>query len=517
MTRDERTEDLRKRRARVYAGGGEAQFEKQHKSGKLTARERLAVLCDPDTFQERNAFVRHRATAFGMDKKEIPGDGVVTGCGLIHGRNAYIASQDFTVHGGTLGEYTATKICEVMDSALKTGHPFIFINDGGGARIQEGVAALDGYGRIFFRNVALSGVVPQITIVAGPCAGGASYSPALTDFIIQVRGTGQMYITGPKVIQEVTGEQITAEELGGADSHARLSGVIHFVADNDQHAFDIAKRLLSFLPSNNTEDPPFVPELREEHLAADPSMEGLVPPDPRAAYDIRTVIYRLVDGGDLLEVHELFAPNIVVGFARINGHTVGIIANQPAHRAGVLDIDASDKAARFVRFCNAFNIPLVTLVDVPGFLPGTEQEYGGIIRHGAKLLFAYSAATVPKITLVVRKAYGGAYIGMCSKSLGADRILAWPSAEIAVMGAEGAVSILNRRELEAAKDPRAEKERLASGYREMFSSPYMAASLGYIDDVIEPSETRATIAAALEILRTKRELRPHKKHGNIPL
>ncbi len=512
-----RIDELRRSRARLIEGGGRERVDKQHAAGKLTARERLALLFEPDTFQESHLYMRHRCDHPQLAGRELPGEGVVTGSGFVAGRPVYAASQDFTVSGGAVGEATARKIREVMDDALKTGDPFVFINDSGGARIQEGVDALSGYGGIFYRNVLLSGVVPQISIIAGPCAGGAAYSPALTDFIVQVRGVGQMYITGPKVIKEVTGEEVSAEALGGVESHATYSGVVHFVAESDADAIEITKRLLSFLPSNNTEDPPFHPEMHEDEVAPDPSLDGVVPDDPREPYDIHEVIARVVDRGDFLEVQDHFARNIVVGFGRIEARTVGIVANQPLVKAGVLDIDSSDKAARFVRFCNAFNIPIVTFVDVPGFLPGVQQEYGGIIRHGAKMLFAYGAATVPKMTVVLRKAYGGAYLAMCAKSLGADKICAWPTAEIAVMGAEGAINVLYRREMQAAADPAAARAALVERYREQFANPFVAAGRGLVDDVIEPSETRVYLAQALEVLRAKREVRPQKKHGLIPL
>jgi methylmalonyl-CoA carboxyltransferase large subunit len=429
----------------------------------------------------------------------------------------YAASQDFTVAGGAVGEATARKISELQDSAMLTGDPIVFINDSGGARIQEGVSSLAGYGNIFYRNIKASGVVPQISVISGPCAGGAAYSPALTDFIIQVRREGQMYITGPAVIKEVTGEEVTAEQLGGVDSHAYYSGVVHFVAENDYEAISLVQRLLSFLPSNNTADPPFVAALHEGTVAQDEAMNEIVPHNRRTPYDMRDVILRVVDQGDLLEVQEHYAPNLIVGFARLEGWTIGVIGNNPVHKAGVLDIDSSTKGARFIRFCNAFNIPLVTFVDVPGFLPGVQQEYGGIIRHGAKMLFAYGAATVPKLTVVVRKAYGGAYLAMCARSMGADRVVAWPSAEIAVMGAEGAVNVLYRKEIEAGASPEQVRQEKITEYTEQFSNPYVAAARGMVDDVIEPSETRAYLALALEILRSKREIRPEKKHGLIPL
>ena len=508
---------LREERARLYLGGGRERIAKQHAGGKLTARERLALLFDPSTFQEWNLFVRHRSTHPDLAGRELPGEGVVTGLGLADGRPLYAASQDFTVAGGSVGEAGAKKICDIMDAALKTGDPFVFINDGAGARIQEGVDALDGYGHIFYRNVLLSGVVPQIAIVAGPCAGGAAYSPALTDFIIQVRGSGQLYITGPSVIKEVTGEEVTAEYLGGVDSHSRVSGVVHFVAEDDASAIALARRLLSFLPSNNTDDPPFVRELHDEVVAADEGFDAVVPDDPREPYDIRQVILRTVDRADFLEIQRDWAANLVIGLGRMSGRTVGVVANQPMVRAGVLDIDASDKAARFIRFCNAFNIPLLTFVDVPGFLPGVKQELGGIIRHGAKMLFAYAAATVPKLTVVIRKAYGGAFLAMCAKAMGADRACAWPTAEIAVMGAEGAVRVLNRKEIESAEDPEAELRNRVAEYQRTFSNPRVAAGRGMIDDIIEPSETRLYLASALEVLKAKRELRPQKKHGLIPM
>lgn len=510
-------EDLRRRRQRLIQGGGPERIKKQHDKGKLTARERLALLFEPDTFQETHLHIRHKATGFGMEGREMPAEGVVTGSGLLDGRPVYAASQDFTVAGGSVGEASARKIAEIMDNALKTGDPFVFINDGAGARIQEGVDSLSGYGKIFFRNVLLSGVVPQISIIAGPCAGGAAYSPALTDFIIQVQQEGQMYITGPSVIKEVTGEEVTAEELGGVSSHAYYSGVVHFVAADDEDAIRIARRLLSFLPSNNMEDPPYYADLHEETAVPDPAVEEVVPADAREPYDMKDIIFRIVDQGDFLEIQEHFAPNIIVGFGRLMGRSIGVVANQPVQRAGVLDIDSSDKASRFIRFCNAFNIPIVTLVDVPGFMPGVEQEYGGIIRHGAKMLFAYAAATVPKLTVVIRKAYGGAYLAMCSKDMGADRTCAWPTGEIAVMGAEGAVNVLYRKEIRDSDDPEATRQEKIAEYKERFGNPYQAAGSGLIDDIIEPGETRPWLAAALEIVKAKRDVRPQKKHGLIPL
>lgn len=509
-----RVEELRERRAHVEAGGGQKRLDKQRASGKMTARERVDNLLDPGTFMEVGAFADHRTTLFGMDGADLPADGVVTGAGTVLGRLVHLASQDFTVSGGSAGEVHSNKVAAMMQASLKTGTPFIFVNDSGGARVQEGIDSLSGYGRVFFNNVMLSGVVPQISIIAGPCAGGAAYSPALTDFIIQTRAA-RMFITGPNVIEQVTGEKVTGEELGGPDAHMVHSGVTHFVAEDDEHAILIAKKLLSFLPSNNSEDPP---ELESDgNVEPNPLLEEIVPTDPKRGYDIRNVIANIVDHGDFLEVQAGYAANIVVGFARVVGRTVGVIANQPNVMSGSLDINASDKAARFVRFCNAFNIPLVTLVDVPGFLPGVSQEYGGIIRHGAKMLFAYSAATVPKVTVVLRKAYGGAYLAMCSKDLGADRVFAWPTAEIAVMGAEGAASIVFRKEIDAAEDKAAKRAELIEEYRNAYATPYVAASRSLVDDIIEPSQTRRAIAGALETLHTKRDLRPSKKHGLIPL
>lgn len=517
MTTRDRIEDLRRRRGEAWQGGGAKRIERQHAAGKLTARERLGQLVDEDTFQESHLFVEHRCAHFGMETQTLPGDGVVTGAGLVDGRPVYVASQDFTVAGGSVGEGTARKIVSVMGDALKTGDPFVFINDGGGARIQEGVDALAGYGRIFHHNILLSGVVPQISVIAGPCAGGAAYSPALTDFIIQVRNVGQLYITGPRVIQQVTGETVTAEQLGGVESHAHYSGVVHLIAEDDPHAMELTRRLLSFLPSNNTEDPPLIQALRASTVEPNEALNAVVPDDSSEPYDMHAVIAGVVDQGDFLEIQSEYAASILIGFARLNGRSIGVVANQPCVRAGVLDIDSSDKAARFIRFCNAFNIPLVTFVDVPGFLPGVQQEYGGIIRHGAKMLFAYGAATVPKLTVIVRKAYGGAYLAMCSRDMGADRVCAWPSAEIAVMGAEGAANILYRKEIEEAADPVETRRELVDRYRSTFSTPYVAAARGLIDDVIEPAETRGWLIAALEILKAKRELRPQKKHGLIPL
>lgn len=510
----DRLKELAEKRKAMESGGGQDKLDAQRAKGKLTARDRISALIDPGSFQEMYGFARHRCTYFGMEKKELAADGVVTGCGAVGGRLVHIASQDFTVVGGAAGQVHCDKIVEMMKGSLKTGSPFVFVNDSGGARIQEGIDSLAGYGRIFYNNVNLSGVVPQVSLICGPCAGGAAYSPALTDFIIQTRHA-QMFITGPSVIKQVTGEDVTAEQLGGPEAQMHYSGVVHFVADSDQHAIEICKKLLSFLPSNNMEDPPLLPY--KDSVTDNDMLNRIIPDNPRAAYDMHDVIHGIVDYADFLEVQSTFAPNIIVGFARMAGRSVGIIANNPAAKAGVLDIDSSDKASRHIRFCNAFNIPLVTLVDVPGFMPGVEQEYGGIIRHGAKMLFAYSAATVPKVTVVCRKAYGGAYLAMCAKDLGADRAAAWPSAEIAVMGAEGAAGIVFRREIEAAEDKDAKRKELINLYRETFSTPYVAAGRGMVDDIIEPAATRRYICMALESLAAKRELRPEKKHGLIPL
>ncbi len=514
MSESPRISELERKRQALEAGGGEARIAKQHEAGKLFTRERLDLLLDQGSFQEVGLFAEHRATYFGMAGKELPGDGVVTGAGRVDGRPVHVASQDFTVAGGSAGEVHCDKIVEMMRASLRTGTPFVMINDSGGARVQEGVVSLAGYARVFYHNVMLSGVVPQISLICGPCAGGAAYSPALTDFIIQTR-YARMFITGPSVIKQVTGEVVTADELGGPYAQMSYSGVVHFVADDDEHAIQICKRLLSFLPSNNVED---APRLRGgEIVLADVSLNGIVPEHPKAAYDMREIILRLVDRQDFLEVQSTFAANLVVGFGRIDDRTVGILANQPAVLAGALDIDASDKGARFIRFCNAFNIPLVTLVDVPGFLPGVEQEYGGIIRHGAKMLFAYSAATVPKVTVVVRKAYGGGYIAMCAKDLGADRVVAWPTAEIAVMGAEGAAEVVFKREIDAATDQAAKRAELVEQYRSTFSTPYVSAARRLVDDIIEPAQTRPYLANVLATLETKRDWRPQKKHGLIPL
>jgi methylmalonyl-CoA carboxyltransferase 12S subunit len=513
-TMQDKVADLNARRAELELGGGKERIEKQHASGKLSARERVGALVDKSSFEEIGLFARHRATYFGMAGKELPADGVITGCATIDGRLVHLASQDFTVVGGAAGETHCSKIAEMMGMSLKTGSPFIFINDSGGARVQEGIDSLDGYARVFYNNVMLSGTVPQIAIICGPCAGGAAYSPALTDFVIQTQ-QARMFITGPQVIKQVTGEDVSAEELGGPFSQMNYSGVVHLVAQDDEDALSLCRRLLSFMPSNNLEDPPRMPF--SSKIKSDSDMNTALPVDPKVAYDVREVLRRVVDYQDFLEIQPGFAPNIVIGFGRLQGRPVGIVANQPSVLAGVLDINASDKAARFVRFCNAFNIPLLTFVDVPGFLPGVEQERGGIIRHGAKLLFAYSAATVPKITVVLRKAYGGAYIAMCSKGLGADRVIAWPTAEIAVMGAEGAAEIVFRREIDAAHDQAVRRKELVDEYRETFANPYVAAGRRLVDEIIDPAETRRHLALALESLHGKREMRPQKKHGLIPL
>jgi methylmalonyl-CoA carboxyltransferase large subunit len=513
-TMEQLVEDLRKNQEHLRQGGGPDRLAKQKQQGKLTARERIDALVDPGSFEELGLFAQHRQVHFGMADKEVPADGVVTGAAAIDGRLVHLASQDFTVLGGSAGEVHSSKVADVMNLSLRTGTPFVFINDSGGARVQEGIDSLSGYGRVFYTNVMLSGAVPQISLICGPCAGGAAYSPALTDFVIQTR-SALMFITGPQVIKQVTGEQISAEALGGADAHMQHSGVIHFIADNDQEALYLCRRLLSFLPANNLEDPPRLPS--EEDVDANPALAAVVPTDGKQGYDIRNVITAVVDRGDFLEVQAGHAPNIVVGFGRILGRSVGLIANQPSVMSGVLDINASVKASRFIRFCNAFNIALITLVDVPGFLPGVQQEHGGIIRNGAKLLFAYSAATVPKIQVILRKSYGGAHLAMCSKDLGADRVFAWPTAEVAVMGAEGAVEIVFRKEMEEAKDKAARRAELIETYRSTFASPYVAAGRRLVDEIIDPAETRKHLARALEYLHTKREQRPPKKHGLIPL
>jgi len=503
-------------RAAARSGGGPERVKRQHARGKLTARERLDYLLDPGTFYELDAFVTHRATDFGLAERRALGDNVVTGWGEIDGRPAYVFAQDFTVMGGSVGEVHGQKICKVLDLALENGAPVIGLNDSGGARIQEGVDALAAYGEIFYRNVLASGVVPQISVILGPCAGGAVYSPALTDFTLMVEGTGCMFITGPDVIRAVTREEVSFEELGGADVHNQRSGVAHFAASSEAEALDLVRRLLSYLPPNNAEDPPYVPPT-DPPDRMDEALDRLVPEDPAQGYDMHEMIRRVVDAGSFLEVQERFAANLVVGFARLGGHVVGVVAQQPAVLAGVIDIDAADKGARFIRFCDCFNIPLLTLVDTPGFLPGIAQEHGGIIRHGAKMIYAYAEASVPKISVITRKAYGGAYIVMSSRHLRGDVCLAWPGAEIAVMGPQGAVNVIFRRELKAAEDAGSLREMLVEDYRQKFANPYVAASRGYLDGVIAPRETRTHVIRALEMLRNKRVQRPPHKHGNIPL
>jgi len=511
-----KTEQLNKLRSKSRVGGGEERINVQHGKGRLTARERIDLLLDKGSFRETDAFVEHRTTDFGLDNQKYLGDSVVTGWGTIEGRLTYVFSQDFTVFGGSLGEVHAEKICKIMDMALKNGAPVIGLNDSGGARIQEGVVSLGAYADIFLRNTLASGVIPQISAIMGPCAGGAVYSPALTDFIFMVRNSSYMFVTGPDVVKTVTHEEITFEELGGASVHSETSGVCHMAADSEADTLYLIRKLMGYLPQNNMEDPPFVPT-SDDNLRMEDTLNSIVPDDPSKPYNIKEVINMIVDKASFYELHEAFAQNIVTGFARLGGHSIGIIANQPAVLAGVLDIDSSDKAGRFVRLCDSFNIPILTFVDVPGFLPGSGQEHGGIIRHGAKLLYAYCEATVPKLTVITRKAYGGAYDVMSSKHIRGDVNLAWPSAELAVMGPEGAVSIIFRKELEKAKDPVAEKAKLVEEYRKKFANPYVAAARGYIDDVIEPCETRPRLINALEMLSNKRDSNPGKKHGNIPL
>ncbi len=512
----ERYKELSERERKELAQGGPEAVRKQHQSGKLSARERLALLFDAGSFVETDLFVHHRSTNFNMSQTAVPAEGVITGYGAVNGRRVCAYSQDFTALGGTLGEMHARKICKIMDLAQKTGVPIVGLNDSGGARIQEGVDALSGYGQIFFRNSCLSGVVPQISAIMGPTAGGAVYSPALTDFIFMVRKTANMFITGPDVTKSATGEQTDFESLGGAMVHNVKSGVAHFACEDDAEAIDKIKRLLAYLPSNNMEDPPQAPP-GQEAVQPGANLDDVVPAEARADYDVKALIRAIVDRGELLEPQELFAPNIVTCFARLNGRVVGVVANQPRVFAGCLDVDASDKAARFIRFCDAFNIPLVTIVDVPGFLPGTDQEWKGIIRHGAKMLWSYSEATVPKITLITRKAYGGAFLAMCSRDLGADTVLAWPTAQIAVMGAEAAANVIHRREIQNAPDPKLKLQQKVGEYQQLFYNPYIAASRGFVDAVIMPHDSRAQLIKALEMLQTKRETRPAKKHGNIPL
>jgi acetyl-CoA carboxylase carboxyltransferase component len=515
-TVDEKIKRLRELNEQAKLGGGQKRIEDQHSKGKLTARERIDLLLDQGSFNELDQFVVHQCTEFGMGERKIPGDGVITGYGTIDGRLVYVFSQDFTVFGGSLGEMFAKKVCKLMDLALKTGAPVIGLNDSGGARIQEGVASLGGYGDIFFRNVISSGVVPQISAVMGPCAGGAVYSPALTDFIIMVDKTSHMFITGPDVVKTVLGQEVSFEELGGAMIHSQTSGVAHFIANDEQQCIEIIKKLLSYLPSNHLEDPPSI-EPTDDPNRTDETIAKIIPDDPDKPYDVKEIILRLVDNGDFLEVQPLWAQNIVVGFARLNGKVIGIVANQPKHYAGALDINSSMKAGRFIRFCDAFNIPIITFVDVPGFLPGVDQEHGGIIKHGSKLLYAYCEATVPKVTVILRKDYGGAYDVMGSKHSGADINYAWPTAEIAVMGPHGAINIIFRKEIQEAKDPKKKHEELVAEYRQKFASPYIAAQKGYIDEVIEPAHTRPKLISALESLATKREQRPSRKHSNLPL
>ncbi len=516
MELKEKIQKLEEMRRLAQLGGGEQKIKAQHEKGKLTARERLELLLDKNSFEEFDMFVTHRSSDFGLDKKRILGDGVVTGCGTIEGRKVFVFSQDFTVFGGSLSEAHAEKICKIMDMAMKTGAPVIGFNDSGGARIQEGVVSLGGYADIFLRNTLASGVIPQISVILGPCAGGAVYSPAITDFILMTKNTSYMFVTGPNVVKTVTHEQVTSEELGGAVTHATKSGVAHFACENEADTIATLRKLLSYMPQNNLEDPPFV-ETSDPYDRTDESLNTIVPDNPNKAYDIKDVIIRVVDNSEFLEVHADYAQNIVVGFARLGGRSIGIVANQPAVLAGCLDIASSLKGARFIRFCDAFNIPLLTFEDVPGFLPGTDQEHGGIIKHGAKLLYAYCEATVPKVTVITRKAYGGAYDVMNSKHVRGDMNYAWPTAEIAVMGPKGAVEIIFRKDIVDAKEPEKETERLTEDYRNKFANPFIAAARGYIDDVIEPRDTRPRLIRAFEMLETKKDANPPKKHGNIPL
>ncbi len=510
------SDTLAQLRTEAALGGGETRIAAQHAKNKLTARERIEQLLDPGTFQEMGTFVTHRAAGLGMEKSHPYTDGVVTGWGKVDGRTVYVFAQDFTIMGGSVGEAHGKKIAALLDMARQNGAPVIGLNDSGGARIQEGVQSLAGYGDIFFRNTQASGVIPQLSVILGPCAGGAVYSPAITDFVFMVEKTAHMFITGPEVVKAVTHQEVSFDQLGGAAIHREQSGVAHFTAPDEETLLSTVRWLLSFLPSNNLTPPPYLPSADDRDRTV-PELSNVVPLDPQQPYDVRSVVEAIVDEGEFLEVQAEYAPNIVVGFARMDGYPVGIVANQPLHLAGVLDINSSDKAARFIRFCDAFHLPLLTLVDTPGFLPGTDQEYGGVIRHGAKLAYAYSEATVAKVTVVLRKAYGGAYIVMGSKHLGGDINLAWGNAEIAVMGPEGAVSIIFSKDLQAAKDPAAERDRLIREYRAEFATPLIAASRGYLDDVIEPSETRLRVIRALEALREKRQPTPPRKHGNIPL
>jgi propionyl-CoA carboxylase beta chain len=511
-----RLAEVRRRHANAEAGGGAERMQRQHAEGKLSARERIDLLLDEGTFEEMDKLVRHRATDFGMDEQVVDGDGFVTGAGYIHGRLVYVFAQDFTVLGGSLSETNALKICKIMDLALKTGAPVIGLNDSGGARIQEGVASLAGYADIFLRNTLASGVIPQISAIMGPCAGGAVYSPALTDFIFMVEHTSHMFITGPDVIKTVTHEDVTKEQLGGAETHNSISGVAHFLAHNDAECLRMIRQLVSYIPSNNLDGAPVHPA-DDSSDRSDVALDTLVPADSQIPYDIKDIIHRVVDSGEFFEIHEHWAKNIVIGLARMDGRSVGIVANQPAFLAGCLDINSSVKGARFVRFCDAFNIPILTFEDVPGFLPGTDQEFGGIIRHGAKLLYAYAEATVPKVTVITRKAYGGAYCVMGSKHLRTDVNFAYPTAEIAVMGPEGAVNIVYRRELAASNDPEVLRKEKIEEFRERFASPFVAAERGFIDDVIEPHETRPKVIRALRMLQNKVDTMPRKKHSNMPL
>lgn len=516
MSHQDAINDFRSRREAAHAGGGEARIKAQHEKGKLTARERIEELVDPGSFVEHQTYILGRSDDFGLAGKHTPGDGVVTGTGRVGGRQIWMSVQDFTVLGGSLGEMNAKRIAEAQHLAVKTGSPFIQINDSGGARIQEGILSLHGYGEIFRANTLASGVVPQISIILGPCAGGAVYSPAITDFVFMVDGVSNMYITGPEVIRAVTGEQVSQEDLGGADPHCRKSGVAHRRFSTEQECFSFITKLLSYLPSNNRDLPP-LGESTDDPDRQTPELEEIVPVDDRQAYDVREVIGSLFDRDSFLEISEEFAPNIVVGFAKLAGRTVGIMANQPAHLAAALDIDASDKAARFVRFCDAFNVPVISLVDVPGFLPGVAQEHGGIIRHGAKLLYAIAEATVPKVALILRKAYGGAFISMAGKSLGYDRVLAMPIAQIAVMGADGAANIIFRKEIKAAEDPEAMRRQKIDEFKESVMTPFVAAGYGYVDEVIHPADGRTELIRSVEMLARKRDQIPAKKHGNLPL
>ncbi len=512
----DKIKDLKEREEKILGMGGEKALAKRREKGKLNARERLDLLFDQGTFREIDMFVTHRCTNFGMEKLEIPADGVVTGHGKIEGRTVFAYSQDFTSRAGSMGEMQAKKICKIMDLAMKAGTPIVGINDSGGARIQEGVDSLSGYGEIFFRNASASGVIPQISAIMGPTAGGAVYSPAMTDWIFMVKDSSYMFITGPQVIKSVTGEEISFEDLGGAMAHNEKSGVAQFACESDEDALEQIRKLLSYLPSNNMEDPPFV-DTGDDPRRMDEALDLLIPDNPNQSYDIKEVISSIVDNGEYFEPHEYYAKNMVICFARMGGRTIGIIANQPAFLAGCLDINASDKATRFIRFCDAFNIPMLTIADVPGYLPGSDQEWGGIIRHGAKLLWCYSEANVPKLLLITRKDYGGSYLAMCSKHLGADMAFAWPSAQIAVMGAEGAANIIHAKEIKGADDPVAKRKEKIEEYEALFSNPYCAASRGFVDAVIRPAETRAHLCDALDAICTKREMRPAKKHGNIPV